>query len=106
MCIRDRPLTARSPPCRLMRHRQDTWAISWTASSGAGAAAWPRCSDSGRIGWANASTSWIWAEPVNVDALLISVSPVVVYVLVGLVIGLESMGLPLPGEAVSYTHLT
>jgi len=37
---------------------------------------------------------------VNVDALLISVSPVVVYVLVGLVIGLESMGLPLPGEVI------
>jgi membrane protein DedA with SNARE-associated domain len=37
---------------------------------------------------------------VNVDALLISVSPVVVYVLVGLVIGLESMGIPLPGEVI------
>ena len=37
---------------------------------------------------------------MNVDALLISVSPVVVYVLVGLVIGLESMGLPLPGEVI------
>jgi membrane protein DedA with SNARE-associated domain len=35
---------------------------------------------------------------VDVDALLTSVSPVVVYVLVGLVIGLESMGIPLPGE--------
>jgi membrane protein DedA with SNARE-associated domain len=37
---------------------------------------------------------------VNVDALLISVSPVVVYVLVALVIGLESMGIPLPGEVI------
>lgn len=37
---------------------------------------------------------------MNVDALLISVSPVVVYVLVGLVIGLESMGIPLPGEVI------
>jgi membrane protein DedA with SNARE-associated domain len=37
---------------------------------------------------------------VNVDALLISVSPVVVYVLVGLVIALESMGIPLPGEVI------
>ena len=37
---------------------------------------------------------------MNVDALLISVSPVVVYVLVALVIGLESMGIPLPGEVI------
>jgi membrane protein DedA with SNARE-associated domain len=37
---------------------------------------------------------------VDVDALLTSVSPVVVYVLVGLVIGLESMGIPLPGEVI------
>jgi membrane protein DedA with SNARE-associated domain len=37
---------------------------------------------------------------VNVDALLTDVSPVVVYVLVALVIGLESMGIPLPGEVV------
>jgi len=37
---------------------------------------------------------------VNVDALLISLSPVVVYVLVALVIGLESMGIPLPGEVI------
>jgi len=37
---------------------------------------------------------------VSVDALLISVSPVVVYVLVGLVIALESMGIPLPGEVI------
>ena len=37
---------------------------------------------------------------MNIDALLISVSPVVVYVLVALVIGLESMGLPLPGEVI------
>jgi membrane protein DedA with SNARE-associated domain len=37
---------------------------------------------------------------VNVDALLIGVSPVVVYVLVALVIALESMGIPLPGEVI------
>ena len=37
---------------------------------------------------------------MSVDALLISVSPVVVYVLVGLVIALESMGIPLPGEVI------
>ncbi|MBE3073633.1 MAG: DedA family protein [Actinobacteria bacterium] len=37
---------------------------------------------------------------MNVDALLISISPVVVYVLVALVIGLESMGIPLPGEVI------
>jgi membrane protein DedA with SNARE-associated domain len=37
---------------------------------------------------------------MNVDALLISVPPVVVYVLVALVIGLESMGIPLPGEVI------
>jgi len=37
---------------------------------------------------------------VNIDALLISVSPVVVYVLVAAVIGLESMGIPLPGEVI------
>jgi membrane protein DedA with SNARE-associated domain len=37
---------------------------------------------------------------VNVYALLISVSPVVVYAIVALVIGLESMGIPLPGEVI------
>jgi membrane protein DedA with SNARE-associated domain len=37
---------------------------------------------------------------VNVDALLISVSPVVVYALVAAVIALESMGIPLPGEVI------
>jgi membrane protein DedA with SNARE-associated domain len=37
---------------------------------------------------------------MNVDALLIGVSPVVVYVLVGLVISIESMGIPLPGEVI------
>jgi membrane protein DedA with SNARE-associated domain len=37
---------------------------------------------------------------LNIDALLISVSPVVVYILVALVIGLESMGIPLPGEVI------
>ena len=51
-------------------------------------------------GWASASPSWIWAEPVSVDALLISVPPVVVYLLVALVVGLESMGIPLPGEVI------
>ncbi len=35
---------------------------------------------------------------MDIDALLISISPLVVYLLVGLVIGLESMGIPLPGE--------
>jgi len=37
---------------------------------------------------------------VHVDALLMGVSPVVVYVLVALVIALESMGIPLPGEVI------
>jgi membrane protein DedA with SNARE-associated domain len=37
---------------------------------------------------------------VDVDALLISISPVVVYLLVALVIGVESMGIPLPGEVI------
>ncbi len=37
---------------------------------------------------------------MSVDALLIGVSPLVVYLLVGLVIGLESMGMPLPGEVI------
>ena len=37
---------------------------------------------------------------MNVDALLVAVPPVVVYVLVALVIGLESMGVPLPGEVI------
>ncbi len=37
---------------------------------------------------------------MNVDALLISVPPLLVYVLVGLVIGLESIGIPLPGEVI------
>src|SRR5665647_1459829 len=94
------PLTARSQPCGLMSHRPDIGAISWRTSCAAGAAGSPRCSDSARADWASASTSWIWAEPVSVDALLISVSPVVVYVLVALVIGLESMGIPLPGEVI------
>src|SRR5664280_2688447 len=84
----------------LMPRRPGTWAISWTASCGTGAPEWPRCSDSGRIGWPSASTSWIWAEPVNVDAFLISFSPVIVYALVAAVIGLESMGIPLPGEVI------
>ena len=37
---------------------------------------------------------------MNVDALLISLSPAFVYVLVALVISLESMGIPLPGEVI------
>ena len=37
---------------------------------------------------------------MDVDAFLIGISPVVVYVLVALVIGLESMGIPLPGEVI------
>jgi membrane protein DedA with SNARE-associated domain len=37
---------------------------------------------------------------MDVDALLISISPLIVYLLVGLVIGLESMGIPLPGEVI------
>ena len=37
---------------------------------------------------------------MDVDALLTSVPPGMVYVLVGLVIGLESMGIPLPGEVI------
>jgi membrane protein DedA with SNARE-associated domain len=37
---------------------------------------------------------------VNVDALLVAVPPLTVYLVVGLVIGLESMGIPLPGEVV------
>jgi membrane protein DedA with SNARE-associated domain len=37
---------------------------------------------------------------VNVDAVLSDVGPLVVYVLVALVIALESMGIPLPGEVI------
>ena len=37
---------------------------------------------------------------MNVDALLVSLSPAFVYALVALVISLESMGVPLPGEVV------
>jgi membrane protein DedA with SNARE-associated domain len=37
---------------------------------------------------------------VDVNALLTDLSPVVVYALVALVIGLESMGIPLPGEII------
>jgi membrane protein DedA with SNARE-associated domain len=35
---------------------------------------------------------------VNVDALLQTIPPFAVYLVVGLVIGLESLGVPLPGE--------
>jgi membrane protein DedA with SNARE-associated domain len=51
-------------------------------------------------GLVSASPSWIWADLLNVDALLIGMSPVLVYTLVALVIGLESMGIPLPGEVI------
>ena len=37
---------------------------------------------------------------MNIDALLISVPPLLVYLLVALVVGLESMGVPLPGEVI------
>jgi membrane protein DedA with SNARE-associated domain len=37
---------------------------------------------------------------VNVDALLVAVPALVVYLAVGLVVGVESMGIPLPGEVV------
>ena len=37
---------------------------------------------------------------MNVDALLIGLSPAFVYALVALVISLESMGIPLPGEVI------
>jgi membrane protein DedA with SNARE-associated domain len=37
---------------------------------------------------------------VNVDAFLVAVPPLVVYLAVGLVVGVESMGIPLPGEVV------
>jgi membrane protein DedA with SNARE-associated domain len=35
---------------------------------------------------------------VNVDAMLQTIPPLVVYLVVGAVIGLESLGIPLPGE--------
>jgi membrane protein DedA with SNARE-associated domain len=35
---------------------------------------------------------------VNVDALLETIPPLAVYVVVGVIIGLESLGIPLPGE--------
>src|SRR5450759_4042355 len=70
------PSAARSLPCRLMHRRPVTGAINWRPSCAAGAPGWRRCSGSATVGWASASTSWIWAEPVNVDALLISISPV------------------------------
>jgi membrane protein DedA with SNARE-associated domain len=35
---------------------------------------------------------------VNVDAMLQTIPPLAVYLVVGLVIGLESLGIPLPGE--------
>jgi membrane protein DedA with SNARE-associated domain len=37
---------------------------------------------------------------MNVDALLQSIPPLTVYVVVGLVVGIESLGIPLPGEIV------
>ena len=35
-----------------------------------------------------------------VDAFLITIPPLVVYLSVGLVVGIESLGVPLPGEIV------
>jgi membrane protein DedA with SNARE-associated domain len=35
---------------------------------------------------------------VNVDAFLQTIPPFAVYIVVGVVIGLESLGVPLPGE--------
>ena len=35
-----------------------------------------------------------------VDAFLITIPPLVVYLTVGLVVGIESLGVPLPGEIV------
>jgi membrane protein DedA with SNARE-associated domain len=37
---------------------------------------------------------------LNFDALLVSLSPVLVYALVALAVSLESMGIPLPGEVI------
>jgi membrane protein DedA with SNARE-associated domain len=37
---------------------------------------------------------------VNVDSLLQSIPPLAVYLVVGLVIGIESLGIPLPGEII------
>jgi membrane protein DedA with SNARE-associated domain len=37
---------------------------------------------------------------VNVDAMLQTIPPIAVYVIVGFVIGIESLGVPLPGEIV------
>ena len=59
-----------------------------------------------RGAWPRRSPSAGCAEPggegrgVNVDALLVAVPPMVVYLVVGLVVGVESMGIPLPGEVV------
>jgi membrane protein DedA with SNARE-associated domain len=40
---------------------------------------------------------------VNVEAVLVAVPPLLIYVVVGLVIGMESLGVPLPGEIVLVT---
>src|ERR1700758_4427990 len=37
---------------------------------------------------------------MTVDALLQSIPPLTVYVVVGMVVGVESLGIPLPGEIV------
>src|SRR6202008_4017726 len=37
---------------------------------------------------------------MNVDALLQSIPPLAVYLVVGAVVGIESLGVPLPGEIV------
>ncbi len=48
-----------------------------------------RCASGGRTG-----------ERATVDAFLIAIPPLVVYLTVGLVVGIESLGVPLPGEIV------
>jgi membrane protein DedA with SNARE-associated domain len=35
---------------------------------------------------------------VNVDAMLQTIPPLAVYLVVGAIIGIESLGIPLPGE--------
>ena len=49
-----------------------------------------RCASGGRTG----------ESPWTVDAFLITIPPLVVYLTVGLVVGVESLGVPLPGEIV------
>jgi membrane protein DedA with SNARE-associated domain len=44
------------------------------------------------------NTRWGKVGGVNVDALLETIPPMAVYLIVGVIIGLESLGIPLPGE--------